>query len=89
MTETVTAKAKRLLRERVDRIRIQESSDEAITAVIIGDNGLYTVTIVQHGPDNTTYACDCPATTTCSHLIALESYRMVREGLATWKDVTR
>jgi len=88
MTETITAKAKRILRERDDRVRIMESSDTIITAAIAGDHGMYLVSIVQHGPDNTTYDCDCPATRTCSHLLALEGYRMVRLGLATWKEVT-
>jgi uncharacterized Zn finger protein len=88
MKETVTAKAKRLLRERHDRIRIYESSDDAITGIVKGDSGMYQVTIVRHGPDNVTADCDCPYQGTCSHLLALEGYRMVRAGLARWEDLT-
>lgn len=86
--ETVTAKAKRILRERVDRVRIQEQTDSAITAIIEGDHGMYCVTIYTQGADAITSSCDCPARGTCSHLIALEGYRMVRAGLATWNDLT-
>lgn len=84
MRESVTAKAKRLLREREDRIRIYESGDEYMTAMVQGDSGIYTVAITEGR-----FVCDCPARGVCSHVLAIEGWKLVREGLATWEDVTQ
>lgn len=84
MSETVTAKAKRLLRERDERIRIYETGEHYMTAMIQGDTGMYTVAVTDGR-----FVCDCPARGVCSHVLAIEGWRLVREGLATWEDVTR